>query len=111
MSSCPFLVRTAACTFVTVALAAGCEEEPLVADPSGVAGNVCNPLTGVPAAYAEISCTYVDEVSGDERVRTTQADRNGFFTLAGIAIGERTIVARTPDFQREYQVTIDQGVT
>jgi hypothetical protein len=96
---------------LAVAALAACQEEELVVEPSGVAGNVCNPLTGLPAANAAISCTYTDPVSGDERVRTTTADEHGFFELAGIAVGDRTLVVHTPEFEREYPITVEQGTT
>jgi hypothetical protein len=99
-------------SFVVVgAFVGACQEEELVVQPSGVAGNVCNPLTGLPASFADVSCTYVDAASGEERVRTTKTDKQGFFELAGIAVGDRTLVVRTPEFEREYAVTLEQGVT
>jgi hypothetical protein len=108
-------VRRSLCVLVAfiaaLAAVAACQEEELVVEPSGVSGNVCNPLTGLPAAFADVSCTYTDEASGEERVRTTKTDKHGFFELAGIAVGDRTLVVHTPEFEREYPVRVEQGTT
>jgi hypothetical protein len=87
-------------------VAAGCQEEVLVAEPGGVAGAVCNPLTSRPAAGASVSCTYTDEATGEPRTRETVADDQGFFTLGGIGVGEQTVRVRTDEFERTFEVSI-----
>jgi SAM-dependent methyltransferase len=86
--------------------AAGCDPvEPLVIDPGGASGVVCNPLTSRVEAGARVTCTYDDGIGG-QIVRETTTDENGFFSLGGIGDGAQTIVVEAGAFNTTFDVTI-----
>ena len=90
---------------------AACQDEQLVIDPGGTSGQVCNPITGKPAGAAHISVTYIDEASGTEQLRETDADDEGGFELGGIGPGEHELVATTDAFTSRFPVSIASRAT
>ena len=65
-------------------VACRCDEEPLDRTKGGIAGQVCNPLTGRFAAGAVVTASYPDPDSGAELSKSATADDAGFFTLQGL---------------------------
>jgi hypothetical protein len=65
---------------------AGCRDEVLTDLSGGVAGQVCNPVTGRPAAGATITARFTDPATEKERTKDGEADENGFFRIAGLPV-------------------------
>ncbi len=92
------------------AIVAGCPNEPLVVEPGGVGGVVCNPLTSRAEALARVSCSYADELD-NEVVRETTTDENGAFRLSGIGVGNRTVVVEGAAFTSTFDVEVTSRQT
>jgi hypothetical protein len=91
---------------VAMTAVVGCDPvEPLVIDPGGAEGVVCNPLTSRVEPGARVTCTY-DDGTGGQIVRETTTDENGFFSLGGIGNGNQTIVIEAEAFDTTFDVTI-----
>ncbi len=88
----------------------GCQDEQLVVDPGGVAGQVCNPITGRPAGGADVSVTFSTEAAGD-KTREATADDNGFFDLVGIGVGTQLLEVKTEEFDTDFDVPIESRAT
>ena len=103
------IARSAASLVAVVALL-GCEKEQLVVDPGGVAGQVCNPITGRPAAGANLSVTFTTEAAGDQ-LREVTADENGVFDLGGVGTGTQKLEVKTDEFETSFEVPINSRET
>lgn len=92
---------------VLVVGTSACVEDVLVVPPGGVEGQVCNPITGRPAAGATLTINFDD--GGTAKTATVVADDNGLFTLEGITSGTQTLLLTSPAFNAEYPVSIASG--
>ncbi|MCC7071525.1 MAG: carboxypeptidase regulatory-like domain-containing protein [Deltaproteobacteria bacterium] len=89
-----------------VALLGACRDEELTNLAGGITGQVCNPVTGRPAAGATITGNWVNPFNDKEGTKDTTADENGFFTLGGMPVTTVTLAIRNDEFQNELQVEI-----
>lgn len=92
----------------SVAFVCGCPDEVLVSNPGGVAGMVCNPITGRPAAGASVSTTFDTEGIG-EQTKEVSTNDDGTFELDGITEGKRTLIVKADDFEDKIDVDIVGG--
>jgi hypothetical protein len=97
--------RASGVVLAMMTVVVGCPDEPLVVEPGGVGGVVCNPLTSRIEAQARVTCTYDDEL-GNSVVRETTTDDNGFFRLGGIGVGSRRIVVQAAAFTSTFDVDV-----
>ena len=93
-------------TLLTTLALLSCQEETLVFNPGGGSGRVCNPITGRPAAGANLSITFETRGVG-EQTKAVTADDNGFFDLQGIAAGDQILNVETPEFKTSFDVVVD----
>ncbi len=82
-----------------------CTDEPLEEVTGGVAGTICNPVTGQVAEGVEVSVTYTDG-AGFETDRTDTTDETGAFEIRNIADGTHTFHARGDTFSVEFDLTV-----
>jgi hypothetical protein len=93
MRVAPFFVFAAA----ALSTATACRDEVLTDLSGGVVGQVCNPLTGRPAAHAEVTAEALLDESDQVRTKSATADENGFFRLAGLPVTQVTLKVLVPD--------------
>lgn len=62
----------------------GCRDEELAGLSGGVAGQVCNPLTGRFAGGAVVTARFLDPVTEQQEEKSETADDVGFFELGGL---------------------------
>lgn len=83
-----------------VALATACRDDEVGQLLGGVAGQVCNPLTGRPAAGATVTAQYFNDVTKKDDEKTESSDENGFFRIGGLPVKAVAIhVVSADDFQ------------
>ncbi len=90
--ACPPLVMVAA----LVALS-GCRDDTVVGLSGGVTGQVCNPVTGIPAAGAEITASFTNPKTKKDGEKTVSADENGFFKVGGLPVTTVNVHVKVPD--------------
>lgn len=78
-------------------LAHGCRDEVLTDLSGGVAGPVCNPLTGRKAPNATVTAVFNDPQTKKEKTKATNADANGFFRLGGLPVTSVTLRVEVAD--------------
>ena len=81
----PVVVVAAAAVGAFLLLCA-CPDEPLQELAGGVAGQVCNPVTGRPAAGAEVTAQFTNPATKKDGTKVTTADDNGFFKIGGLPV-------------------------
>lgn len=65
-------------------LVVSCRDDQVTALLGGVAGQVCNPLTGRPAPGAIVTAQFFNDVTQKDDEKTETADENGFFRIGGL---------------------------
>ncbi len=89
-----------------VALLGACRDEELTNLAGGITGQVCNPVTGRPAAGATVTGNWVNPLNDKAGTKDATADENGFFTLGGMPVTTVTLTIRNDEFENELQVDI-----
>lgn len=96
------LALVSALVVAPLALTTACRDEELGQLLGGVAGQVCNPLTGRPAAGATVTAQFFNEVTMVDDEKTESADENGFFRIGGLPVKAVNIhVVAADDFQND----------
>jgi hypothetical protein len=80
-----------------LALTTACRDDEVGQLLGGVAGNVCNPLTGRPAANATVTAQFFNEVTQQDDEKTEAADENGFFRIGGLPVKAVSIQVEVAD--------------
>lgn len=75
------------CTLAApLALTSACRDDEVGQLLGGVAGQVCNPITGRPAAGATVTAQFFNDVTKKDDEKTEAADENGFFRIGGLPV-------------------------
>jgi hypothetical protein len=69
---------------ITVLALSSCRDEELGGLSGGVAGQVCNPLTGRAAPGAVVTARFLDPVTKKDEEKSATADDAGFFQMGGL---------------------------
>src|SRR5688572_9966158 len=84
-------------------LIVSCRDDEVGQLLGGVAGQVCNPLTGRPAPGAIVTAKYFNEVTDKDDEKSETADDNGFFKIGGLPEKAVELVIKGGE---EFQSTI-----
>lgn len=84
---------------LALALAPSCRDEVLTDLSGGVAGQVCNPVTGRPAPGAEVTAEFLDPATEKPKTKSVNADDTGFFRIGGLPVVSVTLkIVAADDF-------------